>query len=215
MCKILKMSKGDLRIFGLKQNTEKQECLLPGADVRYCEALFDYSPIPMALISNKLEWIKVNAKLCELTNFSENELIGKECSEITHPKDIGPDRAMMKTLINKEHVEYSIVKRFLSKTGKVIWCDFSIFGIYKQENKEELYFSIAWINPVPNNGNFKIVQNKEKGVEIRPSITVPQFVIDNWKYFVPALAFLGGFIMWVAKYYHVWQQVIEKLGIKP
>src|SRR5689334_2484392 len=47
---------------------------------------FEEAPVGMALISSDGVWLRVNRALCEMTGYTESELISRG-QEITHPGD--------------------------------------------------------------------------------------------------------------------------------
>ncbi len=65
--------------------------------------------------------IRVNPKLCELTQYSAEELIGKSVSELTHPLDREKYDSMFRQLIQGEITQFDIEKHNLRKDGSSIW----------------------------------------------------------------------------------------------
>ncbi|MFT5676377.1 MAG: PAS domain S-box-containing protein [Paraglaciecola sp.] len=79
----------------------------------------------MAVISLEKGWIQVNAKLCEILGYSQEELIELSWAEITYPDDLDADETEFERVLAGEIEGYSIDKRFIRKDGNVIYASIS------------------------------------------------------------------------------------------
>lgn len=66
------------------------------------EAAFVAAPIGMALVGLDGSWLRVNRILCDLTGYSESELLQMTFQEITHPDDLDADLAHVEQLLSGE-----------------------------------------------------------------------------------------------------------------
>ncbi|GLB52618.1 histidine kinase [Neptunitalea chrysea] len=66
-------------------------------------------------------FIMVNQSLCKIFGYSETELIGKSFRDITHPDDLEKSVASIKKFYSGEIKDFKIEKRYLSKSGSVIY----------------------------------------------------------------------------------------------
>src|SRR5262249_16624511 len=64
---------------------------------------------------------RVNRKLCELTGYSEEELLHKTFMELTHPEDLAKSFASFGAMIRGENDGYDLEKRYICKDGRSIW----------------------------------------------------------------------------------------------
>ena len=53
--------------------------------------VFEEGPLGMAFVDSDLRFAKVNATLCRMVGYSEQELTGLSFADITHPDDAGKD----------------------------------------------------------------------------------------------------------------------------
>ena len=96
----------------LKARTESEE--------RFRTA-FDSAASGMALIDLDGRFLQVNAALCELTGYSEAELLARTIQGITYPDDFAADLGQMQRLVTGEIGSYQIAERYLHKSGQVVW----------------------------------------------------------------------------------------------
>lgn len=66
-------------------------------------------------------WLKVPPTLCKLLGYAEEKLLGHKFQEITHPNDIEAERSQCSRLIRGEIKSFDLEKRFLGKSGSIIW----------------------------------------------------------------------------------------------
>jgi PAS domain S-box-containing protein len=82
---------------------------------------FDHAPIGMDLTDLEGHFLQVNAALCDLTGYTEQELLARTFQDITHPDDQEADLARVQQLLAGESPAYQMEKRYLRKDGQVSW----------------------------------------------------------------------------------------------
>jgi PAS domain S-box-containing protein len=87
---------------------------------------FDAAPIGMALVALEGRWLRVNAALCELTGYSEAELLQGRFQDITHPDDLDVDLEYVRQVLARERSSYRMDKRYVRKDGQVVHCSLSV-----------------------------------------------------------------------------------------
>ena len=107
---------------------------------------FAYAAIGMALVAPNGQWLRVNAALCRLFGYFEEELIGKTFLEMTHPDDVGSDAESIRQLLAGEITSYQIEKRFLHKLGNIVWGCLNV-SLVRDSIAKPLY-SIAQIQDI-------------------------------------------------------------------
>ncbi|PQJ08817.1 hypothetical protein CJD36_022450 [Flavipsychrobacter stenotrophus] len=81
---------------------------------------FNYSGTGKALLGLGGNWIEVNNIICKLTEYTKEELLKLHYRDITYPDDVDMDVELIKKLLTKEIPSYSVEKRYVSKTRKVV-----------------------------------------------------------------------------------------------
>lgn len=76
--------------------------------------------VGLAITSPEKGWIRINQRLCEMLEYSEDELRSMTWAELTHPEDIDADTEQFTRLLAGEIENYSMEKRFISHSGKII-----------------------------------------------------------------------------------------------
>lgn len=94
-------------------------------EVRQSEALlrtlFDHSPLGFTLFDRDCRLIRVNKAFCRMLGFSEEELLGRSCLDMTHPEDQEGSRLYFRQLLERKIQEYTLEKRYLRRDGQIIW----------------------------------------------------------------------------------------------
>jgi diguanylate cyclase (GGDEF)-like protein/PAS domain S-box-containing protein len=100
---------------------------------------FDNAPIGMALVAPDGRWLRVNRAICEIVGFSRDELLAKTFQDITHPEDLGADLAYVRQMLADEIRTYSMEKRYLHSSGRVVWINLSV-SLARDEDGAPMYF---------------------------------------------------------------------------
>lgn len=95
------------------------------------DALFESSPVPMALVAPDHRFVRCNASFCRLVGYSKAELGQRTWKSITHPDDLYGDEAGSNSVqVDPENRTYSISKRYISKNGSIVWCNLFVRAIW-------------------------------------------------------------------------------------
>jgi len=82
---------------------------------------FDDAPIGMAFVSPDGKFIKVNQSICKMLGYSENELVNLTFQAVSYPEDLEINLELKSKAIAGEIDSYRLEKRYLHKSGEVIW----------------------------------------------------------------------------------------------
>jgi PAS domain S-box-containing protein len=83
--------------------------------------LFDGGPYGMAIVGSDFRYVQANDAFCRLLGYSREELAGLTFADITHPDDASGDAPLAAALLSGEIPSYQREKRYLTKSGEVIW----------------------------------------------------------------------------------------------
>ena len=82
---------------------------------------FEHAAIGMALVGLDGRWLKVNPALCDLTGYSEEDLLARTFQDVTHPEDLKSDLAQVADLLDGRIRSYNLEKRYVRGDGTVVW----------------------------------------------------------------------------------------------
>jgi PAS domain S-box-containing protein/diguanylate cyclase (GGDEF)-like protein len=85
---------------------------------------FDGAPIGMVLHTVGQQAgriIQVNRAMCDITGYSEDELLGRSLIDLTHPDDTQESAALTEGLVSVDVTRFQLEKRYIHADGHVIW----------------------------------------------------------------------------------------------
>ncbi|HKA53308.1 MAG TPA: PAS domain S-box protein [Candidatus Binatia bacterium] len=116
------------------------EAALRESEDRFRQA-FDHAAIGKALVAPDGRWVKVNRALCEITGYTEHELLATDLQSITHPEDVEADVAATRRVLAGELYAYEMEKRYLHKGGHPVWVLVSV-SLARDAAGAPLYFIV-------------------------------------------------------------------------
>lgn len=105
-------------------------------------ATFDQAAVGMALVGLDGQWLRVNRKICEIVGYTPEELSGLTFQDITHPDDLTPDLALVNQLLAGEIDTYTLEKRYLRKTGEIVWINLTAAVVRDGDGKPSYFVSV-------------------------------------------------------------------------
>ncbi len=85
------------------------------------QATFEQAAVGIAHVNLQGQFFRVNQRFCDLTGFSQVELLQKTFPELTHPADHQPDQQQLQRLLRGEMASFSREKRYVRKNGSILW----------------------------------------------------------------------------------------------
>ncbi len=102
---------------------------------------FNYSGIGMALVSPDGKWMGVNNALCDILGYTRPELLKLTFQDITHPDDLDGDMHLVTQMLNKEIDSYTLEKRYMAKSGKIIWAALTVSLVWNKDGTPKFFIS--------------------------------------------------------------------------
>lgn len=119
-----------------KYKQDKEERLID----RVIGKIFEHSPVGNAVVDLQGRWVKVNQALCNYLGYEEWELKEQTFLSVTHPEDIHICINNVKRMLAKEITSYQVEKRYIKKTGEIVYSMLSAFLLRKEETEEPLFY---------------------------------------------------------------------------
>jgi len=100
-------------------------------------ALFNTVGAGLVVVDRYSRFIEVNARWCEMTGYTADELVGKSLMDITHPEDLDASRQALLMLLDGSVRHAQVQKRYLRKNGDLFWGAVSVTPMYGPEQRIE------------------------------------------------------------------------------
>jgi PAS domain S-box-containing protein len=136
------------RVIGAKQDLteqKKSEAALRESEERF-RRVFEEGPLGLAVVGKNYRFEKVNNALCRMVDYDEAELVKLSFVEITHPDDVQADVDLAERLFKREIPFYRIQKRYVKKSGEIIWIHLTAAMIHGPDG--EALYGMAMIEDI-------------------------------------------------------------------
>ena len=105
---------------------KKSELALQQSEERF-RAIFEQASIGVAQILSKTgEPVLVNKKYCEITGYSDEEMLHTSIRTIVHPDDLHGDLDNMQRLFAGKIPSFTMEKRYYHKQGHIVWVHLTV-----------------------------------------------------------------------------------------
>jgi PAS domain S-box-containing protein len=95
--------------------------------------IFEDGPLGMMISDLHFSTLKVNKAFCEMLGYSEQELLERNIEDITYPEDVEKSVKLSKQALRGKIPLFSIEKRYVKKTGEILWVNLTATTIRDQE----------------------------------------------------------------------------------
>lgn len=146
-------------------STSNKQLILKNQEIKEKESnlqlIQDHAPIGMAIVSLDGKWLNVNNKLCEIIEYTKEELEKRSIQDVTFQADIDSDLDSRTKLLSGKIQSYQVEKRYVKKDNQLTWIVTNVSLVRGKENKPLYYISqIQDINDRKQNEN--IISNLGK-----------------------------------------------------
>ncbi len=107
------------------------------------EAIFDQAAVGIAHIdSYSGNLIETNQKFCQMLGYSQQEIKHENIVTLTHPDDLKEGLKKLDQLKEGKIREYSLEKRYFTKSGEIIWANTNVSPLWKANEKASSHIAI-------------------------------------------------------------------------
>lgn len=107
--------------------------------------IFERSTVGKSLTAPNGKLLKINPSFATMLGYTIEEMQELDFAHITYPEDIAESKECVRSLLENEKTSYRMEKRYLHKTGGLIWTDVST-TLLKNGEGEPLYFITSIID---------------------------------------------------------------------
>ena len=126
-----------LNLIDITEHAKAEEALQQ-SESRF-RVIFDQAAAGVNLVSLDGQFLRVNRRYCEITGYSEEELLRLRFRDITHPDDMADDRERARRLLDGETDTASVDKRYIRKDGSAVWVH-TTSSLLRSASGEALHF---------------------------------------------------------------------------
>jgi PAS domain S-box-containing protein len=113
---------------------KQAEAALKESEERF-RKFFEEAPIGICVVELDGRFLKVNKTYCEMLGYAEQELHQLTFANITHSEDVATDVGYAEQLFKGEIPSYQIEKRYIKKSGEILWVNLTATMISQQGGK--------------------------------------------------------------------------------
>lgn len=145
----------------LRKLVRIQATKLMDSEIKF-QSIFDQAALGFAHVNAENgKFIEINNHFCQLLGYSQAEMKTKNFQTITHPDDLEIDLKLLNKLLSGEINQYSVEKRYFTKTNAVIWVKLTVSPLLKNNKKLTSVISIVEDITLQKN-NEKLIKKNEK-----------------------------------------------------
>ena len=169
--------------------------------------IFEEVPIGMALVGLDLRYLKVNAVLSQMVGYSNEELMQRTTSDITHPEDIDRDNEAAEALLGGAK-GCSLEKRFVCKSDELLWVTDTACLIRDEGGKPHHY--LVMIEDISERKlGEKALEESRRDLEV--ALHANQLIMDNSQDVICTIGAAGRFLTVNAACQDLWGYTPEEL----
>jgi diguanylate cyclase (GGDEF)-like protein/PAS domain S-box-containing protein len=102
---------------------------------------FESGVTGMALAAPDGRYLRVNRAFCEITGYSEHELLDTDFQSITHPDDVVADLDQQRALLEGATDSYESEKRFHHRDGSEVWVQIGVSAVRDEDGRVKYFIS--------------------------------------------------------------------------
>lgn len=106
--------------------TLKEQLAQAWAEAERYRTIFSLSAAGMAQVALDGRFLQVNSRLCEITGYTEAQLVGRRFRDVTHPDDIDYSEQLARDLIEGRLDNIRTEKRYLKADGSLLWVSLAV-----------------------------------------------------------------------------------------
>ena len=159
---------GKVEVVGVTRDITQRRmaaAALRASEARFRSA-FENSPAGMALVTPDTRLLQVNEAFCRILGYEENEVIGHNIFDFTHPDDMDLSQDARDRVIRGGDKSRRIEKRYIRKDGRVIWGDASAAAVM-DEAGHPLYMISQLIDITERKQAEEEIRNLNMALELR------------------------------------------------
>jgi PAS domain S-box-containing protein len=135
---------GQMVTAAIRDMTERRrsEMATRASETRF-RAIFERANAGIALADGEGRLLQVNEAFARSLGYAADELVGMNVARISHPEDLAWEAALVEAVLAGRRDAYRLEKRFLAKSGEVVWMDLASTPIRNDDDGAATLLGLA------------------------------------------------------------------------
>jgi diguanylate cyclase (GGDEF)-like protein/PAS domain S-box-containing protein len=138
---IVRLPDHSVRMLGMNMEVTDWVDALAESEARF-SATFEQAAVGIAHLDIDGRELDVNRRCCEILGYSKEELLNLTFAELTYPADLNTDSGLVQELLRGERSNYSIEKRFYTKSKQLVWVNLTVSLVRKSDGSPDYFISV-------------------------------------------------------------------------
>ncbi|SEB03561.1 PAS domain S-box-containing protein [Flavobacterium gillisiae] len=122
---------------------EKQAANLIKSEIKF-KSIFDQAAVGIVYVDSLSGYfLEINEQYSKLLGYSAQELQKKTFQSVTYPDDLNEDLSNLEKLKQGTIREYAMEKRYITKSGKIIWTNITVSPLWNIDEKPSKHIAIV------------------------------------------------------------------------
>ncbi|HEX5410838.1 MAG TPA: PAS domain S-box protein [Terriglobia bacterium] len=134
--------KSNLDLQEILQRSEAFEKALRDSEERF-RLTFEHAAVGIAHVAEDGHFLRANQKICDISGYTETELLRMRFQDITHPDDLAADLAQAERVTAGEIDQYSMEKRYIRKDKSIVWVNLTVSAVRGAENNLTYFVAVV------------------------------------------------------------------------
>ncbi len=113
---------------------------------RKYRSIFNEAPIGISNVDASGKMVNVNKSFAEMLGYTREEMFNLSMFEVTHPDDRTVNKNQLSELVSAKIKSIKIEKRYLKKSGELLWANVTITAVYDDAGK--FLYTISMIEDI-------------------------------------------------------------------
>ena len=196
----------------LQSLVNTQATKLLNSEIKF-QAIFDQAAVGIAHIDSFTgNFIEINNQYCQLLGYSQQEMKERNFQSVTHPEDLEEDLMNLEKLRDGKINEYSMEKRYYTKSGGIVWVNLTVSPLFKKDKKVTTHISIVEDISAKKESEKLIRKSEIRFKSLFEDSPIPLWEEDfsEVKNYLQDLKLIGESLETVALYFKMHPDVVEK-----
>ncbi|MDH5563721.1 MAG: PAS domain S-box protein [Nitrospirota bacterium] len=111
---------------------------------RKFRAIYEQAPTGIATLDSLSgQFTQINQKYCDITGYSQQEMLDRTFQELTHPDDLQANMDHMQRLLTGQVTNFQLEKRYIQKNGAIIWVNLTCVPLWLEASDSRQHIAMV------------------------------------------------------------------------